>query len=193
MMHGGNFFPAWLERTDQQLFILINRKLCASWADPVMHLASHHWFWIPVYGWLVYRFIRHYSRNAWLPVLLTITAFALSDSISARIIKPGFQRERPFLRAELAARLPDGPAGSKYGFVSSHAANVFAIYTLSILLLGYRRGKAAVLLGIAGLVAYSRVYLGVHYPMDVICGGLFGAGIALGLFIGFRRYLKPLP
>jgi undecaprenyl-diphosphatase len=64
---------------------------------------------------------------------------------------------------------------------------------LSILMLGYRRGKAALLLAIAGVVAYSRVYLGVHYPLDVLCGGLFGAALAYVLFVLFRKQLKPLP
>jgi undecaprenyl-diphosphatase len=189
----GNFFPEWLEQSDERLFTFINRDLSASWADPIMHLASHHWFWMPVYLWLVYRFIRRYGRRSWLPLLLAISAFGLADSISSRIMKPVFKRERPFLNQELQARLPDGPAGSKYGFVSSHAANVFAVYTLSILMLGYRRGKAALLLAIAGVVAYSRVYLGVHYPLDVLCGGLFGAALAYVLFVLFRKQLKPLP
>ena len=188
-MSNGNFFPQWLEQTDARLFTLINRDLAASWADPVMHLASHHWFWVPLYAWLVFQFWKRFGRRAWLPVLLAFTAFGLSDSISSRVFKPGFKRERPFLNEHLQARLPEGPAGSKYGFVSSHAANVFAIYTLSLLMLGYRKGKAAVLLAVAGLVAYSRVYLGVHYPMDVLAGGLFGAAVAYGLFAAFRKQL----
>ena len=188
-----HFFPAGLEHADAQVFTWINQDLSASWLDSIMYLASHHWFWLPVYLWLAYRFLRHYGRRFWLPLLLALSAFALADSISSRLMKPGFKRERPFLNQELNARLPYGPAGSKYGFVSSHAANVFAIYTLSILMLGYRRGKAALLLGIAGLVAYSRVYLGVHYPLDVLCGGLFGAGIALSLYALFRKHLHTIP
>jgi undecaprenyl-diphosphatase len=189
----GHFFPAGLEHADARLFRWINHDLSADWLDLIMYLASHHWFWLPVYFWLAYLFVRRYGRRSWLPLLLALSAFALADSISSRIIKPGFKRERPFLNQQLQARLPYGPAGSKYGFVSSHAANVFAVYTLSVLMLGFRRGKAALLLGIAGLVAYSRVYLGVHYPMDVLCGGLFGALIAYGLFALFRKYLKTIP
>ncbi|MEY3982723.1 MAG: hypothetical protein RL160_280, partial [Bacteroidota bacterium] len=140
-----------------------------------------------------YQFWKRFGRRAWLPVLLAFAAFGLSDSISSRIFKPGFKRERPFLNEQLHARLPNGPAGSKYGFVSSHASNVFAIYTLSLLMLGYRRGKAAALLAVAGLVAYSRVYLGVHYPMDVLVGGVFGASLAYALFALFRKQLLHLP
>jgi undecaprenyl-diphosphatase len=102
-------------------------------------------------------------------------------------MKPVFKRKRPFLHEHLNARLPDGPAGSRYGFVSSHSANFFAMLLISGLFLEYKKTKLAFWMLLAALVAYSRVYLGVHFPSDVFAGGLIGIAVALGLHYLFRK------
>lgn len=179
-----------LQSIDEQLFVLINQKLSASYLDGIMSLASHHYFWIPVYALIVWWMWKQYQQRIWLPLLGILLVFGFSDSFSSRVLKPGIARERPFLNEKLHARLPDGPAGSKHGFVSSHAANTFGIYTFAALALGFKRRKWMVFLGIAALVSYSRVYLGVHYPGDVLSGALLGVMIALLVHKGMRK-LEP--
>jgi undecaprenyl-diphosphatase len=176
-----------LQSLDEQLFVLINQKLSAGYLDGIMSLASHHYFWIPVYALLVWWMWKHYQHRIWLPLLSILLVFGFSDSFSSRVLKPGIARERPFLNEKLHARLPDGPAGSKYGFVSSHAANTFGIYTFAALALGFKRRKWIVFLGIAALVSYSRVYLGVHYPGDVLFGALLGIVSAFLVYKVMRR------
>ena len=180
-------FMQSIQALDEQLFVLINQQLSAGWLDGIMSLASHHYFWIPVYALLVWWMWMQYQQRIWLPLLGILLVFGFSDSFSSKVLKPGIARERPFLNEKLHARLPDGPAGSKYGFVSSHAANTFGIYTFAALALGFKRRKWKVFLGIAALVAYSRVYLGVHYPGDVLSGALLGVMIALLVHKGMRR------
>ena len=75
--------------------------------------------------------------------------------------------------------------------MSSHSANFFALVTLSVLLLGWKGRSRLALYGIAALVALSRVYLGVHYPGDVIGGALVGTGIALTIAFAYRQLLEP--
>jgi len=179
---------AFLQTIDDFLFVLINQTLSATWLDPVMHVLSGKYEWIPLYVFIVYQLFRKYAPlKALMMVALVVAAFGIADSFSSRVMKPVFKRKRPFLHEHLNARLPDGPAGSRYGFVSSHSANFFAMLLLSGLFLEYKKIKLAFWMLLAALVAYSRVYLGVHFPSDVFAGGLIGIAVALGLYYLFRK------
>jgi undecaprenyl-diphosphatase len=187
---------------DAALFKLINRTLSAEWMDGWMIFCSSQFGWLPLYGLLIYLLFRHQS---WKPgavsVLLLVAAFGISDSFTSRVVKPYFQRQRPYMVESNLARLPEISAEEKsrfiqdnptnYGFVSSHASNFFAVMLLASLLLNLKGYRKFILLLIASLVAYSRVYLGKHYPLDVVCGGLLGCLIAIGLFVLYRRWILP--
>ncbi|NBP04592.1 MAG: phosphatase PAP2 family protein [Bacteroidetes bacterium] len=187
---------------DAALFKLINQTLSAEWMDGWMIFCSSQFGWLPLYGLLIYLLFRHQS---WKPgavsVLLLVAAFGISDSFTSRVVKPYFQRQRPYMVESNLARLPEISAEEKsrfiqdnrtnYGFVSSHASNFFAVMLLSSLLLNLKGYRKFILLLIASLVAYSRVYLGKHYPLDVVCGGLLGCLIAIGLFVLYRRWILP--
>lgn len=108
-------------------------------------------------------------------VVLALT-LALTDQVSSHVVKPLVQRERPCV-ALSDARLLMGVKTS-FAFTSSHAANIFGAATA--LSLAYRR-LAVAFFALAVVVAYSRVYVGLHYPLDVICGAALGMGFGAGV------------
>lgn len=180
----------WLQAQDVHLLVAINR-LHSPLGDVIMVVVSNKWVWIPLYAWLIYLLYRHQSRNSFLLALvLVIPVILMADQITSGLLKPLIARPRPchvpVLRSLL--HLADG-CGGKYGFASSHAANFFAIATyISWHLKRDAKWLPHVLFSIAGLVGFSRIYLGAHYPGDVIAGMLIG--ILAGLFgIGMFQFL----
>jgi len=165
---------------DHKLFIAINQTLSSHWLDGLMHILSSKWAMIPIYLMAIYQFVKIYKKKFWVPVLLCVLAVGLSDSISSKICKPLFKRTRPAFCASINPRLPDGKSGSQYGFVSSHAANSFAVYPLLVAIifglnnLKTRRKFLTLAFVLASLVAYSRIYNGVHWPADVVGGAILG-------------------
>jgi undecaprenyl-diphosphatase len=177
----GNIFLEW----DQQLFVLINQSLAFKFLDPLMIVLSSSKTFIPFYIWGIVVLIKKFRVKAWIPLVWVLLAFTLADGISAKILKPAFQRVRPAFEEHLHARLPQGPPGGRHGFVSSHSANAFAVYPLLLLVVFYQKGKqisqnkiqkcATILVFFTAFwIAYSRVYLGLHYVGVVLFGGLLG-------------------
>ena len=180
----------FLTDLDHRLLLAINH-LDAPWLDAVMTFASDRRVWFPFYavllGWLVW----HFRRRAWVLVPLLLGAVALADSITSRLFKPFAARLRPCHAPDLAAalHLPDG-CGGQFGFLSSHAANSFALAVFLLLTLPAGRYKV-LKIGVfawAALLSYSRIYLGAHYPSDVLGGALVGAGLAWGAAALFGRW-----
>ncbi len=176
---------------DRALFFLIN-GWHAPWADVLMAGLSAKWSWLPAYLLLLIALYRHLGwRRLWLALLCVGALIGLTDRVSAGLLKPQVQRLRP-CHADLPqpVRLPDDHCGGKYGFVSSHASNFFGLATLMSLLFGagWWRG---VFFGLAAMVAYSRVYLGVHYPADVLGGAMLGytAGWLIYRLYGWATHL----
>jgi undecaprenyl-diphosphatase len=174
-----------LVKLDHALFVAINQTLSSHWLDGLMHVLSSKAAFIPLYFIALFKFVQLYKKKFWVPVLLCVLSVALSDSISSKICKPLFKRTRPAFCTTMNPRLPDGKPGSQYGFVSSHSANAFAVYPLFVVLIcGFnelkkRRKYITVAFVLATLVAYSRVYNGVHWPADVVGGAVLGYSIFL--------------
>ncbi|HOK51438.1 MAG: phosphatase PAP2 family protein [Bacteroidales bacterium] len=176
-----------LNQFDTQLFLWLN-QLHAPWLDPIMWFFSLTKVWIPFYlllaGWIVY----YYRRMSWVILIAIGLNIFLSDRISSGIIKPAVCRLRPSHEPSLQHRvhIVNDYRGGKYGFVSSHAANSFALAMFLSLLFKRRRWIILFFLW-AFLVSYSRIYLGVHYPGDIVGGALVGIGCSLIVFWGLRH------
>jgi len=180
-----------LDFFDRDLFVLINQRWASTSLDPMMIFLSSKWAFVPLYIVFLGLFIKQFGKKFWIPTLLTLSSFGLADSISSRICKPLFARVRPAWEESLHPRTPNGLPGSKYGFVSSHSANAFAVFGTAMMLLGLGRRQRLALMYLASCIAYSRVYLGVHYVGDVFFGALLGLAIAHGILRLYRNWILP--
>ena len=147
-----------------------------------MYWISNKVFWIPFYILLLLLVVRQFKKKALLIVLSIVVLITLSDQGSG-LIKRSIARYRPChnLNIQEHVHLING-CGGKFGFVSSHAANAFALASfLSVLLKGRAKNFTAFIFTWASVVSFSRIYSGVHYPADIVGGALLGC--ALGYLI----------
>jgi len=171
---------------DKELLLFFN-GFHTPWLDPVMLFITHTFTWLPLYLFLLYLVIHDYKKECW-TVLLGITlAIVLSDQITSGIMKPYFERLRPSREPSLAGlvHLVDNYKGGVYGFASSHAANTLATATFFFLVYRKTRKWIVWLFVWAVVMTYTRLYLGVHYPGDILVGGIIG--VLAGIF-GFKFY-----
>lgn len=179
-----------LRTLDADILLWINGHH-AGWLDEVMWIISQAKTWIWLYALLVLLLIRKY-RN-WKIILLLlagmVVAVGLSDWICSGIIKPLVCRYRPTHEPALdPLHLVNNYIGGRYGFCSSHAANTMSIALLFSLI--YRNKYATVcLMAWVALNCYSRMYLGVHYPSDIMVGLLVGSLFAAGVCLALRHWL----
>ncbi|SFB77149.1 undecaprenyl-diphosphatase [Flexibacter flexilis DSM 6793] len=169
---------------DHQLFLLLNGAHTA-WLDAPMQLFSHRLAWLGLYAWLIYWLWKNAlskSVFAWQLAGIGLTLL-LADRVSSGLLKPFFARLRPCHNPEFEGiiHLLEGCAG-QFGFVSSHAANTFGAAMFFWLLWHKKWPSVRWLFAWAALVSYSRIYVGKHYPADVV------AGACVGLACGWAAY-----
>ncbi|MFT7113988.1 MAG: undecaprenyl-diphosphatase [Candidatus Azotimanducaceae bacterium] len=171
-----------LIQIDQDLFLWLN-NLGTETFDWFWKLITGKSIWIPLYLFLVFvLFKKHDWKTASILLLGGIAAVGFADLISVHAFKNVFERFRPCHESEIKefVRVVKG-CGGKYGFVSSHASNSFAVAMYFYFVFANKNLKGLWLLPLwAAIVAYSRIYVGVHYPLDIICGGILGFILALG-------------
>lgn len=168
-----------LEEWDKALFLKLNGAH-NSLFDFLMPWISNKYVWIPLYAVLLYLLIKKDQRQWFLMILSLGIMIYLSDQLASGFLKPTVERLRPCYDPEISdqVHLLKG-CGGQYGFASSHASNSFAIAIFCWLLLKEHMKYIWLLIPWAALVAYSRVYLGVHYPGDILMGALIGLGVAV--------------
>jgi undecaprenyl-diphosphatase len=184
---------------DTQIFLFLN-GLHTPFLDKIMWLASDTLFWVPLYLWFLWLLYRSQKKEFWLVILLIIAMIAVSDQL-CNIFKFGVMRIRPSNDPSLKALVhlvkdySGVPySGGLYGFYSSHASNSFAFIIFINILIKKKYGYLfPVLLAYPLLTSYSRIYLGVHYPGDVLAGMIFGIAIGHGtgkLFLWLRSKIE---
>jgi undecaprenyl-diphosphatase len=168
---------------DRAIFLLINRTLQNPVFDQVMPALSNKWLGFVVVGVVIPCLFLRYGRRVWPVIAVAVLAVALSD-LGAGLLKHAVQRIRP-CHVIADVHLLAGCTRS-FAMPSNHASNMFAIAGV---VGGVLPAWRWVLLPVAGGVAYSRVYLGVHYPSDVLVGAFCGAVLGYGLVLLAKRVL----
>jgi len=177
---------------DKKLFLALN-ALGQPWLDDVMLLITGIWLWIPLYLGVTYLFFKHFSTSqAVIFTALCVLAFAITDAGSVHLFKEQFQRLRPCQEEDLLAQMRYiAVRCGKYGFVSSHASSTFGFAILAGSILKTKLPNAKILLLLwAAVVSYSRIYVGVHYPGDIVGGALFGTLVGALLFLVAKKQFQ---
>ena len=163
-----------ITKWDEAAFLWLN-SFHSEALDPIVLQLTQTITWIPLYLLVLYQIYRTDPKNtAWIlgGVMLTIL---LADQVSSGLMKPYFERLRPCHDPRWEGMLHlYGRCGGLYGFVSSHAANTFGLATFLTLKLGKKQKAIAWLFLYALIVSYTRIYLGVHYPLDLFFGAVVG-------------------
>jgi len=173
---------------DQEAFLAINQGLSNVFFDWLVPVLRNPYTWAPLYLFIIVFCIRNYRNKGILIVLFILITFGIADALSSSVIKKSVKRIRPCndieFKEEVAVRVR---CGSGYSFTSSHATNHFAISTVLIMVF-YRRWKPILWLALlwATLVSIAQVYVGVHYPLDIIGGALLGSAIGYLTGLVFR-------
>jgi membrane-associated phospholipid phosphatase len=174
-----------LKTWDQWLFMKLNSQWTNSFFDNILPFTRESALWAPLYLFLLLFITINFKGKGWWWALLFICTVSLTDIISSRVFKNGFQRLRPCSDPQfmMHVRLLVNYCSGGYGFTSSHAANHFGIATFFYFTLRHVIGRWA-LIGFfwAAIICYAQVYVGVHYPLDIVGGAILG--ICFGLFTG---------
>ncbi len=181
-----------IQSIDRSVFFLIN-----GWHDPfvdeLMYFVSLRIVWLPLYLFIAFLLVKKYKKNSLYIIFVAILVIVITDKLTVILFKNTVLRLRPCHEPSLQAmvHLVKGYCGGKYGFISSHAANSFA---LIMFLKKYIKSSSylyPLLMIWALIICYSRIYIGVHYPCDVLVGIIFGSFLGwLVSYLFYRFYAK---
>jgi len=187
----------WLDQIDKYLFLFFN-SMHSPVSDRIWYLISEIPTWIPLYVFFFIVIIRTFKKDSLFVIGGLLLVVLLSDQFTSTLMKPFFSRLRPCHDAEIGYLVHVvNQCGGKYGFASGHSANSFGI-AVYMWLFFKNWWKGTMLIFVWALaVAFSRIMVGVHYPGDILTGGLIGAFFGWLIFrltneMFFRIKLEPL-
>jgi undecaprenyl-diphosphatase len=160
---------------DKKLLLILN-GFHLSWLDQPMYYLTKTFIWLPLYGFLIFLIFKNYKKQGWYILLGAAITILLANEITSSIMKPFFARLRPSHEPTLQGlvHFVNEYKGGLYGFASSHAANTFGTALFVWLALKPFNKWIGWIFLWAVLMTYTRIYLGVHYPGDIIVGALVG-------------------
>lgn len=174
---------------DQAFFQLINGGLANPFLDWLCTIVRNAWVWAPLYAFLAGLIIVNFGKKGMYLVLAGALLAGITDYTTSSILKPAVNRPRPCQDVQMVERVRQVVrCGAAPSFPSAHAANHFGLAVLLGLALRHRLPQLRFwLFGWASLIIFSQVYVGVHYPLDVLFGAVWGATLAHWAWILYRR------
>ena len=180
-----------IKQLDLELFLWLNGHH-NGFFDFVMWWLSDRFIWIPLYVLLLWLIIKTYKKNGWIVAIFLILAVVFTDQCT-NIVKYTVERLRPTHNPEISSlvHVLNDYRGGSFGFFSGHSANSFMLATYVF----FSLRKSVRLIGPliyfwAASVAYSRIYLGVHFPGDIIAGAFFGCFAGFAFYLLFQQIIK---
>lgn len=186
----------FLLHIDKILFDFINRDLSNVFFDHVLVFFRNPSSWIPLYVILLFFFIYRFRLKGLVIVIFWLVSTGVADYTSSSIVKPAVERLRPCRdtekNPEVISRVKCGPG---FSFPSSHATNHFTMGVFFYLIfLRIFRKYAFIFLVWAAIISFAQIYVGVHYPIDILGGTILGSALGIGaykiLVLTLRRLFK---
>jgi membrane-associated phospholipid phosphatase len=183
-----------LQEWDRALFNLINNELNNSFFDALMPFLRNSFVWAPVYLFIIVFVLLNYKLKGGWWIIFFLLVVACADMVGTNVFKLNVQRARPcntpdlFPHLRMLVRCPSG-----YGFISNHAANHFGMAAFIFITFRHIFKKWTWLAFLwAGAICYAQIYVGVHYPTDILGGAIVGVSFAVLFSYIFNKQFGPL-
>lgn len=168
--------PDWLVEIDRKGFFQINHGMSNDLFDVLMPLMRNSLTWVPLYLFIISFVVINYKKKSVWWILFVALTVACTDLVGTQVFKYNFERLRPCNDPQLInfVRLVLGRCSGGYSFISNHAINHFGVATFFLFTFKPIFKYAWILLIWAGVIGFAQIYVGVHYPFDVLVGSLLG-------------------